>query len=326
MKGLSDYVCPLWMKRTLLAAGIYNLAWGAFVVLFPFALFRWTGMEAPRYPQIWQCVGMIVGVYGIGYLIAASNPLRHWPITLVGLLGKIFGPIGFAWALWTGELPLRFGVTIITNDLVWWVPFSIILFRAFEQATKPQIGSQLSFRDAISTIPSHRGATIEQLSHRGRTLVVFLRHAGCTFCREMLDDLSKKRSALEAQGITLAIVHMSPLMEATTNTAKYDLDTVHRFSDPTCSLYRAFDLRRGTFWQLFRPRVWHRGFFAGLLAGHGIGKLSGDGFQLAGAFVVERGNVIASFRARDAADRLDLETLLNQHAIVPNSPAKLQTS
>ena len=29
---------------------------------------------------------MIVGVYGIGYIIAAGNPYKHWPIIFVGLL------------------------------------------------------------------------------------------------------------------------------------------------------------------------------------------------------------------------------------------------
>jgi hypothetical protein len=121
---------PTWMRLTLLAAGIYNLAWGAWVVLFPDALFRWAEMELPRYPQIWQCVGMIVGVYGIGYLIAAGNPLRHWPIVLVGFLGKIFGPIGFLAGALQGDLPWSWGVTIVSNDLIWWVPFGIILYRA----------------------------------------------------------------------------------------------------------------------------------------------------------------------------------------------------
>lgn len=118
------------MRWTLQAAGVYNVLWGAAVVLAPEAWFRWCQMEPPRYPQIWQCVGMIVGVYGIGYLIAATDPLRHWPITLVGLLGKIFGPIGFAAALLSGELPLAFGATLLTNDFIWWVPFTIILWRA----------------------------------------------------------------------------------------------------------------------------------------------------------------------------------------------------
>jgi ligand-binding SRPBCC domain-containing protein len=70
---------------------------------------------------------MIVGVYGIGYLIAANDSRTHWPIVLVGLLGKVFGPIGFLVALLRGTFPLLFGLTILTNDLLWWIPFAMIL-------------------------------------------------------------------------------------------------------------------------------------------------------------------------------------------------------
>jgi hypothetical protein len=73
---------------------------------------------------------MIVGVYGLGYLVAAGDPVRHWPIVLVGLLGKVFGPIGFAWAVWQGRLPLAFGATIVFNDLIWWAPFAALLWHA----------------------------------------------------------------------------------------------------------------------------------------------------------------------------------------------------
>jgi hypothetical protein len=45
-------------------------------------------------------------------------------------LGKIFGPIGFAKALYDGVFPPLFGLTILTNDLLWWVPFSLILLDA----------------------------------------------------------------------------------------------------------------------------------------------------------------------------------------------------
>jgi hypothetical protein len=120
---------PAWMRRWLVAAGIYNLFWGALVVLLPDALFRLVGMEPLAGPGrgIWQCLGMVIGVYGIGYLAASRDPLRHWPIVLVGLLGKIFGPIGFVWTASRGEIPWSFGATILTNDLVWWVPFGIML-------------------------------------------------------------------------------------------------------------------------------------------------------------------------------------------------------
>jgi small multidrug resistance pump len=76
---------------------------------------------------------MIVGVYGIGYACAASDPLRHWPIVLVGLLGKLFGPLGFLMAVLKGELPWRFGALLLTNDLIWWVPFGLILYHAVLQ-------------------------------------------------------------------------------------------------------------------------------------------------------------------------------------------------
>ncbi|QDT54687.1 hypothetical protein Pan44_27220 [Caulifigura coniformis] len=119
-------------RRVLVAAGVYNLVWGLFVILRPLAFFEWTRFEPlPNYPELWQCMGMVIGVYGIGYLIAASDPVRHWPIVLVGLLGKIFGPIGFVWTAAGGKLPWSFGVMLLTNDLIWWAPFGIILHQAW---------------------------------------------------------------------------------------------------------------------------------------------------------------------------------------------------
>lgn len=129
-------LAPRWMGYVLLAAGVYNLAWGAAVILSPQAIFRLAGAEAPNYPSIWQCVGMMVGVFGVGYLIAARDPLRHWPIVLVGLLGKICGPIGFVFTAASGELPWLWGVTILTNDLIWWAPFATILWRAARKKTE----------------------------------------------------------------------------------------------------------------------------------------------------------------------------------------------
>lgn len=120
-----------WMSRVLWAAAIYNLTWGAFVVLFPLLPFQWAGMPPPNYPEIWQCLGMVVGVYGVGYAIAARAPLRHWPIVLAGLLGKILGPLGFLYAAQRGRLPWRACWTILTNDLIWWAPFAAILLAAY---------------------------------------------------------------------------------------------------------------------------------------------------------------------------------------------------
>lgn len=115
------------MFWTLMAAALYNGLWGAFIVFFPNALFQWSALTPPRYPEIWQCVGMVVGVYSVGYLVAAFRPLTHWPIVLVGLLGKVLGPIGFVGAHLQGTFNATFGLTIVTNDLIWWIPFILIL-------------------------------------------------------------------------------------------------------------------------------------------------------------------------------------------------------
>jgi hypothetical protein len=111
---------PPWASRWLIAVAVDNLGWGAFLVLSPATPFEWSDTVLPRNLSILQCVGMIVGVYGVGYAVALRDPLRHWPIVLVGLLGKILGPIGFAQAAAAGELPWRFDWTILTNDLIWW--------------------------------------------------------------------------------------------------------------------------------------------------------------------------------------------------------------
>jgi small multidrug resistance pump len=124
---------PRVLQWVLVLAAVYNVLWGAWVVLYPMMLFDWLAMPQPNYPELWQCVGMIVGCYGIGYAAAARDPYRHWPVVLVGLVGKVAGPLGFVKAvLFDKTFPLGFGVNILTNDLVWWVPFGLILLGAYK--------------------------------------------------------------------------------------------------------------------------------------------------------------------------------------------------
>ncbi len=97
------------MKLILRLAAIYNILFGLYTMMFPNHYFEWVGIAVPNYPQLWQCIGMIMGVFGIGYWIASYDPLKHWLLVLIGLLGKIFGPIGFLLAIGQGILPWNFG-------------------------------------------------------------------------------------------------------------------------------------------------------------------------------------------------------------------------
>ena len=111
------------------AAGAYNLALGAWAVLVPRAFFDLFALEQPRYPAIWQTLGMVLGLYGLLYLYAAYRLDRAAPIIAVGLLGKVCGPIGWVVTVSSGELPLRTFPLIALDDLVWWIPFGLFVAR-----------------------------------------------------------------------------------------------------------------------------------------------------------------------------------------------------
>lgn len=115
------------------AAALYNLLWGLLNVLFPQLFFNLIGMEPPNYLPLWQVVGMFVLAYAPAYWWAGRYPERHPHLILIGLLGKILGPVGFAWSAATSNLPLAFGLTILTNDLIWWPAFALYLNAAARQ-------------------------------------------------------------------------------------------------------------------------------------------------------------------------------------------------
>lgn len=300
---------PRFARNWLIGAGIYNLIWGAVVIVAPNLFFRLADMPPMRYPEIWQCVGMIVGVYGVGYLIAATDPRMHWPIVLVGLLGKIFGPIGFAYAVYRGVFPPEFAWTILTNDLVWWVPFGLILWDAARSRGRLPDERVVTLDTALDTLRDQHGQTLRDLAERQPTLVTLTRHSGCTFCKEMLTRLAEKQGEARDRGMAVAVITMSGVEANAALGEQFGLGGAHWFSDPDRLGYRALELRRGGVWQLFGPSVFLRGLVA-TLRGHRVGRLDGDGFQMPGAFVLHRGRVIRSFRAPTAAAQPDYGSMI----------------
>jgi hypothetical protein len=108
-------------------AAAYNVAWGAAVVLAPATFARALGVGGGGNLVAWQAVAVVVLSFAPGYWWAGRAPSRHAHLIAVALLGKLLGVAGFTWAAATGLLPLRFGLTILTNDVVWLVPFALYL-------------------------------------------------------------------------------------------------------------------------------------------------------------------------------------------------------
>lgn len=113
------------------AAGLYNIGWGIYSACDPQWLFRLAGMEPLNNPEIFACLAMVIGLYGILYLEVARAPERGWLLAAVGLLGKVLGPIGLAHLLWSGAWPPATLILCVTNDFIWWIPFAVYLYDAW---------------------------------------------------------------------------------------------------------------------------------------------------------------------------------------------------
>ena len=63
--------------------------------------------------------------------------------------------------------------------------------------------------DIISEMTTQKGHTLLNMSNEKPIMLVFLRHFGCQFCRQAMDELSKKRKELSEGGTELVFVHMA---------------------------------------------------------------------------------------------------------------------
>lgn len=169
--------------------------------------------------------------------------------------------------------------------------------------------------DNIKEIQTNKGNNLVVITQQQPVLLVFLRHFGCVFCREALEDISNRREVIEAQGTKIVFVHMSDYATADKYFVRYDLKGVEHISDPDCKYYAAFGLAKGNFNQLFGLSSWMRGFNAGIIKGHGIGSQLGDGFQMPGVFILVDGEIRESFIHKLSSDRPDYEQLVRCCAI-----------
>ena len=295
------------MTLVLLAAGTSYLLFGLWVSFHPTGFFSNLQVDPPEHPALWRAIGLASGSFGLGFLIAARQPMRHWGLVLVGFLKATLVVVTSISSLMDGSLPLSAFMLVAGDDLLCLIPVALILWMTIEaHLGRPVEGEPISLQDAASIYRLSSGETLLQASERGLVSLVFLRHFGCTFTRKILRELESLKSEAEVHGAQLVLVHM--LTPGGEESYLPSRSGIARIADPRCELYRAFGLGKGGFMELFGPPVWIP-ILVALIRGCGMGHLAGDGLQLPGAFLFRNGKIVSAQRARNQAQLPDLPKL-----------------
>lgn len=163
-----------------------------------------------------------------------------------------------------------------------------------------------TIQSIIKTLPETNDVELVSMTYDQPVMLIFLRHFGCTFCRQALSDLSKIKKDIDELGVKIVYVHMVDKTTANEHLTKYNFSGNTHLGDPDKKLYHHFGLQKGNFRQLYGLNVMMRGFKAGLIDGHGHGfKAVGDMEQMPGLFMLANGEVIRSYVYQLSSDRPD---------------------
>ncbi len=149
------------------------------------------------------------------------------------------------------------------------------------------------------------GPLRSQLDRRG-TLLVFLRHFGCMFCRETVSDLRALAEARSDYPRVLFFFMGSP-REGRAFLLRY-WPAARAIADPEKRFYTAFSVERGSLLQMFGPAVW-RAKRRAEEKGFENGERIGDIWMMPGAFLVRDERVVWTHVPRHAGDAPDFARL-----------------
>jgi hypothetical protein len=177
-----------------------------------------------------------------------------------------------------------------------------------EQVQTVETGPQAAEMAAVlGQYRTETGRTLLALLDESPLLLIFLRHFGCSFCRQTLEDVSGLRGAIEAKGIRPVFVHLGTPERAKPYFDYFQLSDVERVSNPDASLHASsvFQLpRKSIFSHFFVPKVW-KAWLGGAILKHGFGMIKEDAEQMPGIFYLRDRAIVRAFRYKTIADEPD---------------------
>lgn len=154
----------------------------------------------------------------------------------------------------------------------------------------------------VGLVPGTLGDQLDASGERV-SLLVFLRHFGCIFCRETLADL---RAASEADPDypDVLFFFQGSATEGRAFLRRY-WPEARAIADPDLEFYERFGVRRGSFFEALGPAVVLGARARARAKGHENGPRSGDIWRMPGVFAVAGNRIIWAHHPRHAADHPD---------------------
>lgn len=95
-------------------------------------------------------IGMFVGVYGYGYWVVSKYPRQYPQLVVIGLMDKVLGPVGWAYHVYAGDVPLKTMWVNVFNDFIW-IPF-FISYLLWHKNLKKEIIQSKNFSPTASSV------------------------------------------------------------------------------------------------------------------------------------------------------------------------------
>jgi len=123
-----------WMKFVLRFVAVFNVLAGLFMLIGYHETYKIIGMDKPAINFPIQLVGILVGLFGVGYYLVAKNPIENRNVLALGFWSKLLGScLGTGYVL-LGKLPPQFIAVYFFADLIYLPPFYLIMRRLYALA------------------------------------------------------------------------------------------------------------------------------------------------------------------------------------------------
>ena len=123
-----------WMTIVLRIAGVFNLVAGAGMCTLYHEGYQLLGVPKPALILPVQIMGILVALFGVGYLMVAANAVENRNLLLLGMLSKAISSVVALGYVATGQLPWTFAVVVFFADVIYVPPFCVILRRLYRLA------------------------------------------------------------------------------------------------------------------------------------------------------------------------------------------------